>query len=53
MEKWCEENKAPDQIMGSKLHSGQIRPLCPSPNYPECNGSWDIRGGANWKSIEP
>jgi len=53
LEKWREENIAPDQIMGSNPQSGLTRPLCPFPQYAEYDGSGDLKDAANWKCTEP
>src|SRR5262249_3418641 len=47
LEKWVEKGIAPDQMMG-KGAEGLTRPLCPYPQYPEYNGTGDLKEGANW-----
>lgn len=53
LEKWREEDIAPDQIMGSNPQSGLTRPLCPYPQYAEYDGSGNLKDASNWKCREP
>jgi feruloyl esterase len=53
LEKWREDDIAPDQIMGSNPQSGLTRPLCPYPQYAAYDGTGDLKDAANWKCSKP
>jgi feruloyl esterase len=53
LEKWREEDIAPEQIMGANPQSGLSRPLCPHPQYAAYDGTGDLKDAANWKCQTP
>jgi feruloyl esterase len=55
MEKWVEDGKAPEQILGSKVKDGQTirtRPLCAYPKVAKYLGTGDIAGANSFACAE-
>ena len=53
---WVEKDKAPDQLLASKVTNGQVtrtRPLCPYPQVARYKGTGSIDEAANFSCIAP
>jgi feruloyl esterase len=53
---WVEKNKAPDQLIVSKVTNGTVvrtRPLCPYPQVARHTGSGSIDEAANFRCVAP
>jgi feruloyl esterase len=53
---WVEKDKAPEQIIASKVTDGKIvrtRPLCPYPQVARYQGQGSIDEAANFKCEAP
>jgi feruloyl esterase len=53
---WVEKGKAPAQIVGAHIESGNItrsRPLCPYPQVARYQGAGSIDEAANFACVAP
>jgi feruloyl esterase len=53
---WVEKNKAPDQLLASKVAGGQVvrtRPLCPYPQVAKYSGQGSIDNAVNFACVAP
>jgi feruloyl esterase len=53
---WVEKNKAPDQLIVSKVTNGTVvrtRPLCPYPQVARYSGTGSIDEAANFRCVAP
>jgi feruloyl esterase len=53
---WLEKGKAPAQIVGAHIESGNItrtRPLCPYPQVARYQGAGSIDEAANFACVAP
>jgi len=53
LERWREEDVAPEEIKSSNPQTGLERPLCPYPEYAEYDGTGDLNDGGNWSCAAP
>jgi feruloyl esterase len=52
LEQWVEKGVAPSVLMGTGAQ-GMTRPACAYPQYPEYNGTGDIKDASNWSCKTP
>jgi feruloyl esterase len=56
LERWVEQNIAPDRIIASKVTGGAVtrtRPLCPYPQVARYSGSGSANDAANFTCTTP
>jgi feruloyl esterase len=53
LERWREQEVAPEEMLGRNRETGMARPICAYPAYAEYDGSGDLAEAANWRCVSP
>lgn len=53
LERWREQDEAPDEILATNPEKGLERPLCPYPEYAQYDGHGPLEDASSWSCAAP